>query len=224
MKILFLGTGAADWKRERHRDLPGYRRNASALIDGCLLVDPGPDVPDALATFGVKQDEIRYILNTHKHADHYSPLTVETLTGAELYSMRAGDELVLGAYRILALPANHGTCKDAVHFLISDGEKALFYGLDGAWLLYEEFVAIRERTVDLAVLDATVGEAKGDYRIFEHNDLSMVCEMKHTLAPYVHRFCISHMARTLHTSHEELACRMAKEGIEVAFDGYQIEL
>ena len=67
MKILFLGTGAADYSAE-HRNLAGYRRNASALIDETLLIDPGPCVPDALATFGVRADKIRYVIHTHRQS------------------------------------------------------------------------------------------------------------------------------------------------------------
>lgn len=224
MKIRFLGTGAADWKIEKHRELEGFRRNASALIDGCLLIDPGPNVPDALQAFGIAPEGIRYILNTHRHGDHYAQGTVDFLQGAAFTPMAAGEELSLGRYHVRALKANHATCEEAVHFLISDGEKTLFYGLDGAWLLYEEWRAIQAAGADYAVLDATVGNGAGDYRIFEHNDLAMVLEMKQTLSPYVKRFCISHMARTLHESHEALTAQMAPLGVEVAYDGYETEI
>jgi hypothetical protein len=52
----------------------------------------------------------------------------------------------------------------------------------------------------------------------------MVIEMKNTLGPYVKRFFISHMARTLHTSHQELVERMKPYDIEVAYDGCEIEI
>lgn len=225
MRIFFLGTGAADWKAADHREWVGYRRNASVLIDNVLLIDPGPCVPDALATFGKDAKGIRYILNTHRHKDHYSFDTFACLQGAAFHPLKAGEAVQLGRYRVTALAANHGTsCGGAVHFLITDGEKTLFYGLDGAWLLYTEVAAIKEARPDLAVLDATVGEALGDYRVFEHNDLAMVRLLKAALAPYVKRFCISHMARTLHTSHEALVADMARDGIEVAFDGLEIEI
>lgn len=64
----------------------------------------------------------------------------------------------------------------------------------------------------------------GDYRIFEHNDLNMVIEMKASLSKYVKRFIISHMARTLHTSHQKLVGRMKQYGIDVAYDGYELEI
>jgi len=78
--------------------------------------------------------------------------------------------------------------------------------------------------VDYAVLDATIGDVEGDYRIFEHNNLRMVLEMKMTLDPYIKRWCISHMARTLHDSQEALEKRMQPYGIEVAYDGYETVL
>ena len=224
MKITFLGTGAADWTFERHSKLEGFRRNSSLLIDDCLLIDPGPDVPNALQVFGKNAADVRYIINTHRHSDHYSESTIGHLSGARFYPMAAGDEVNIGKYTVSALAANHSTCTDAVHFLISDGERTLFYGLDSAWLMYGEVAAIKERGVDLAILDATVGDVPGDYRIFEHNNLNMVAEIKLSLEKYVKRFFISHMARTLHTSHGELVERMKPLGIEVAFDGCETEI
>ena len=224
MKITFLGTGAADWKIEKHRDMEGFRRNSSLLIDDCLLVDPGPNVPDALETFRKDAGAIRWIINTHKHGDHYCSETVERLRSAPLLELSAGESMTVGRYTISALQANHATCAEAVHFIISDGERNLFYGLDGAWLMYGEVAAIKKNGIDLAVLDATVGWKRGDYRIFEHNDLFMVLEMKEALSPSVQRFVISHMARTLHGPHGELAEEMRPYGIEVAYDGWETEV
>lgn len=224
MRILFLGTGAADWKLDLHKEIKGFRRNASLLIDDCFLIDPGPHVLDALQSYSKKADAIKYIINTHPHADHYNKNTVSQLTQAKFYPMHAGETHIVGNYTVTALKANHSTCEGAVHFIISDGKKKLFYGLDGAWLLYEEVSAIKNTTIDFAVFDATVGNAPGNYRIFEHNNLNMVLEMKSSLENYIQRFCISHMARTLHNTHEELQAQMKHHGIEVAFDGYETEI
>ena len=48
MKLLFLGTGAADWPPERPDGCEEFRRMSAALIDGTLLIDPGPQVPVTL--------------------------------------------------------------------------------------------------------------------------------------------------------------------------------
>jgi hypothetical protein len=118
MKLTFLGTGAADWNWRDHHEDPEYRRNSALLIDDCLLIDPGPDVPDALATFGKTPERIRYIINTHKHRDHFNEGTVAFLGGAELYPLAAGETKAIGTYTVTALAANHATCAGAVHFIM----------------------------------------------------------------------------------------------------------
>lgn len=224
MKLLFLGTGAADWKPE-HREDPGYRRYSSTLIDGTLLIDPGPHVPESLARAGIAPGEVKYILNTHRHGDHYNKATLEALlaAGARFVETHVGEVAQFGKYTVTPLRGNHST--EVRHFLISDGERTLFYGLDAAWLLYEEFQAIKAAApIDYAVLDATLGFIDGDYRAFEHNNLYMVLQQKSVLAPHVKRFCISHMARKFHLTHEWLTAQMLPHGIEVAFDGYETEI
>lgn len=224
MKITFLGTGAADWNFNDHKDVKGFRRNSSALVDDCLLIDPNSDVFNALETFGKDSSSIKYIINTHRHSDHFNIETIKGLSNAEFFFISPGETKMIGDYTVMALRANHSTCEEAVHFIISDGEKNLFYGLDGAWLLFDEVRAIKNNGIDYAVFDATIGDVPGDYRIFEHNNLNMVLEMKKTLEPYIERFCISHLARTLHSSHEDVAENMKKYNVEVAYDGYETEI
>ena len=224
MKLTFLGTGAADWYLDEHKNMKGFRRNSSVLVDDVLLIDPGPHVPDALETFKKDTNSIKYIINSHSHRDHFNADTVSYLKGAEFIPMSAGETKVIGKYTVTALAANHSTVENPVHFIITDGEKRFFYGLDGAWLMYHEVKAIKDGGVDLAIIDATSGEKPGDFRIFEHNNLNMVREIKASLEEHVKRWIICHMARILHTSHKELAERMKKDGIEVAYDGLEIEI
>ncbi|MBO5745576.1 MAG: MBL fold metallo-hydrolase [Clostridia bacterium] len=225
MKITFLGTGAADWSPKKP-ETGEHRWLSSALINDDLLIDPGPCVLDAIEKFKIDAQKIKYIIVTHRHGDHFNEETLKSLCGlgAELVEFSAEDEKKVGKYTVKAVPANHPTCVPTVHFFIDDGEKRIFYGLDGAWLLMSEVDAIKEKHVDLAVLDATIGNRPGDYRIFEHNNLKMVVEMKETLSKYIDRFVISHMARTLHDPHDVLAAEMQKENIETAFDGLVLEI
>ena len=226
MKITFLGTGAADWPLQKSPEMTEFRRLSSLLIDDTLLIDPGPQVCEALQELGKKPEEIRYIINTHTHGDHYRLETVEALekAGASFHKAVDGDVLTLGKYTVYAFAGNHSTCKGTVHFIITDGERTLFYGLDGAWLLYEEVQAIKKHRPDFAVLDATVGFRDGDFRIFEHNDLRMVLEMQKTLKEFIGTFCISHMARTLHTDHQTLSETMEPYQIVTAYDGLELTI
>ncbi|MBE6669082.1 MAG: MBL fold metallo-hydrolase [Ruminococcaceae bacterium] len=226
MKLLFLGTGAADWPLKKKEGMTEFRRLSSLLIDDVLLIDPGPQVLEALLEYGKDASNIKYIINTHKHSDHFNIGTLEKLEelGAEFLEFADGEEKTVGDYTVRAYSGNHSTCKGTVHFVISDRERTLFYGLDGAWLLCDEVKAIQKYTPDLAVLDATIGFVDGDYRVFEHNNLNMVLEMKKSLDKYVGRFCISHMARTLHTDHKTLSEAMDKYGVLAARDGLEIEI
>ena len=222
MKILFLGTGAADFPSDK-TGVIGFRRTASALIDDELLIDPGPWVRDAIEEYGVNVNKIKYILNTHRHSDHYSQETVDYLTkqGAKFIDVKDKDKIILGDFSVEAYKGNHTV--EVCHFIIKKGDKCLFYGLDGAWLEYEEIRAIWKNKPDLAVFDATVGFIEKDWRVFEHNNLNMVIEMKKSIDTDIKRYVISHMAYTLHTDHDTLAKKMEKHGITTAYDGLEIE-
>lgn len=225
MKITFLGTGAADWPLKRPYGAAEFRRFSSALIDDCLLIDPGPQVMDALDELNIGASQIQYIINTHNHSDHFAQVTVDALTslGAHFCQLTDGESQTLGKYTVHAYKGNHGTCEGTVHFIIQDGKNCIFYGLDGAWLLYDEVQAIKRFKPDLAVLDATVGNIDGDYRIFEHNNLWMILEIQKTLSPYVGRFAISHLALTLHSDHKTLCEEMTHYNIIVASDGLTLD-
>lgn len=226
MKITFLGTGAADWGID-DKDSAGYNRFfSSALIDGVLLIDPGPHIFLSAQKHDIDLSGVKYIINTHPHSDHLNENSLKKLEeiGAVFYTFKAGEEREIGNYSVSSYYANHSTCENSVHFIIEDGEKKLFYGLDSAWLMYDEVKAIKQKGIDLAVLDATIGDVEGDYRIFEHNNLNMVREMRQTLKPFVGRFVISHMARTLHDDHITLSNKMKESGFETAFDGFETQI
>ncbi len=81
MELLYLGTGAAEGypalfcrcehcvqaRRLGGRDL---RRRTSALIDGELLIDVGPDLLAAAHTNALDLNAVRWVLQTHQHSDH----------------------------------------------------------------------------------------------------------------------------------------------------------
>ncbi|MBQ8840062.1 MAG: MBL fold metallo-hydrolase [Clostridia bacterium] len=220
MKILFLGTGAADFPKEKCKR---FRRTASALIDDIILIDPGPWVLDAIEEYDVDVKKIKYVLATHHHDDHFNQATLDHLTrnGARFIELAPRETVILDDYTILGLPANHTV--PCTHFVIEKGAKRMFYGLDGAWLTYEAVDAIWKKGVDLAVFDGTIGFVEGDWRVFEHNSLNMIIEMKKSLKSSVKHYVISHLAYTLHPAHEIVAKEMEKHDITVAYDGLSIE-
>ena len=231
MKIHFLGTGAADWKQNEANASQDFRRFSSILIDDTLLIDPGPCIPEFMKTFDCPSllDNCKDILVTHSHIDHYSQATVDALPQATLHSMKTGDVWENDQYIVYAYAAHHGTATDAVHFVIeskADGKK-LFYGCDGSLFYYETAIALQKHKLDLMILDCTIGDIAGDYRIFEHNNIPMVVQMKETFRNKrcCNRFMVSHMARTLHPiTHKETADVLAQYDIETAYDNMILEL
>lgn len=81
MKLKFLGTGAADWNIEDYESGKFHRRLSSVLIDGDLLVDPGPNIFHFAETEGTPDmlDGVKNIIVTHSHGDHFCPETVKKL-------------------------------------------------------------------------------------------------------------------------------------------------
>lgn len=85
MKLQFLGTSASGGFPNPHcrcencvaaREAGGasIRMMGSALIDGELLIDLGPDVSAACLRFGIDLASVRWVLQTHTHGDHLLPL------------------------------------------------------------------------------------------------------------------------------------------------------
>lgn len=86
MELIFLGTAAAEGYPDpfcvcancmEARDLGGtsFRYRASALIDGQLLIDMGPDLVAASMCHGIPLNDVRYGIQTHPHNDHLDVLS-----------------------------------------------------------------------------------------------------------------------------------------------------
>ncbi len=205
-KIVFLGTGAADWPEhlsdmEKQNAGQNSRRYSSVLVNNHLLIDCGPTVPEALATFGLDRLNITDVLLTHSHRDHLSPDVLRSLArsnsgnallniwghkaalafisgvdGISLHPVSAGMWFCISDMRIQALAANHpvaGSREKALHYFFK-GRRQWLYATDGAWLLKPAFESLQKAKLDAVVWDATIGDIEGDYRIFEHNSLAMI--------------------------------------------------
>lgn len=227
MKLHFLGTGAADWDIRHPQKSLDYRRFSSLLLDDTLLIDPGPCVFEFAHTYGYTDlfSSLKLVINTHRHSDHYSPETVHQL-GVPVLSVDDFCTVEAEGYRISAYPANHATVENPHHFVVESlGEgKRIFYGCDGAWLPYRTAHALRSQQFDAMIFDCTIGDVPGDFRIFEHNNISMVEQMCAAFAGNSSRFFVSHMARTLHSDHKTLVNRLTPSGIVPAYDDMVVQL
>ncbi len=254
MRVLFSGTGASDWKPE-YREQGEYRRFTSAIINEDLLLDPGPHIYDFAEWYGQEDclGGIRDVLLTHSHDDHFqmdqlrrlcadkrirfwcneavAPLVEET-EGLTVHKMPCFEPTCIGSYVVTAVPANHGTAiwqEQAVHYMIEQNGKRIFYGCDGAWLRRDAWYYMKNYKFDLMILDGTLGDAYGDHRIFEHNSLRMAELMAETfrkteVLKKQGKIMITHLSRKCHGTQAEVELRLGFAQIGVAYDGCAVEV
>ena len=73
MKILFLGTGAADWPLKPEEKMEeGGRRYSSMLIDGKILLDVAPQSYAFAKRLGIDLSGLTDCFISHTHSDHYN--------------------------------------------------------------------------------------------------------------------------------------------------------
>jgi len=232
------------------------RGTSSILVNGKVLVDCGPTVFDAIQLFGADPRQIGDLLITHTHGDHLNREALEQLIAARdgeeslrvwveknglgrvpvlegmvVEPLDVGRRFEVDGISVFALAANHvvGPPERPLHFLFQREGRTLLYATDGAWLLKETWLRLRETKLDAILWDATNGDSQGDWRIFEHNSVDMIRIMRQTLekeellAPDA-QILLTHMARTLCAPHAEMRASLEPEGLVPAYDGMVVEL
>ena len=190
MKVTFLGTGAADWDIRAYRDGEFFRRNSSILINDDLLVDPNSHIFHFADKNGTPDlfKNVKNIIVTHSHGDHFTPETVEKLcvgkdcriwadpackrklirvlgeeTAAKInfVETKRNRDYEIGDYKVTSLRSNHATedpDEDTRLYLIEQDGRILYYGCDSAWIPTVSWNVIREKPVNAMVLELTCGE------------------------------------------------------------------
>ena len=227
------------------------RRSSCALIDGRYLIDCGYHCLEELRIAKIDLAQITDIFVTHFHSDHYNvecisqiakasdrTLRVWVRAGANVIAisnvewkiMKKGTEYTVDEnVKVTGLLANHNESVFPQHILLEIEGKKIFYALDGAWFLHETYYALKNASLDFLVLDCTCGDYEGDYRIGEHNSIPMIRLMLPSLKKWgaiteKTQVYASHLAPSLHKSHEETVEILQKDGVCVAYDGLSLQL
>jgi adenosylcobinamide kinase / adenosylcobinamide-phosphate guanylyltransferase len=262
MRLDLLGTGSADrWPNpwcgcdrcQWARDARVHRGRTSALLDGSLLIDPGPDA----GAGGHDLTGVRTVLITHDHPDHLDPAFLLAWSWAsgpalvvagpseaiercrqwvgpdapvEFRALVAGDVLAVdgpaGPLRVRALPAAHSTRGGHEH----DGTALLFEVTSGdAALLYATDTAALPHVhldgpYDVVLLELTFGDTT-DHRS-AHLDLP---SFGHEVTRLRTDGRLAPDARVIavHLSHHnptDLAQRLSAIGAEVVRDGTALQV
>ncbi|MBQ2273498.1 MAG: hypothetical protein II337_08565 [Clostridia bacterium] len=117
----------------------------------------------------------------HRGAVEHLNLTEEDLQVIDLHPLEICDTVETGGVTVTALPANHlvgsFTCAEKpLHYIIEKDGKKIYYGCDGGWYTAIEWEYLRANKVvfDAVILDATVGDDAGNFRIATHNNIAMI--------------------------------------------------
>ena len=263
MRVDLLGTGSADrWPNpwcacdrcKWARDTGVHRGRTSALVDGCLLIDPGPDA----GAGGVDLTGVRTVLITHDHPDHLDPAFLLAWSWAagprllvagppeaiercrewvgpeapvDFRELVPGAVLVVdgphdGVLRVRALPAAHSTRGGRAH----DGTALLFEvtGEDAALLYATDTAALPHDDLagayDLILLELTFGDTTD--HASAHLDLP---SFGHEVARLRADGRLAPDARVIavHLSHHnpvDLSQRLVGIGAEVVPDGTALQV
>ena len=254
--IRFLGTCACDFSPKIENEFKDKfdndaRRASAVLINGKYLIDCGMHILDSLRIADVSTGDITDIFVTHIHSDHFdvsnvtkmakgrkAPLCIwvredavlPTIENAEIKRMTpyVKYEVENGLF-VAGVVANHDEEAFPQHLIIEKDGKKIFYGCDGAWFLTKTFNFIKRSDFDIMVLDCTVGDYLGDYRMGEHNSIPMLRVMlpsmkTEKIITEKTRVIFSHIAPSLHKPHKELVETARELCAEVAYDGEIIEI
>ncbi len=167
----------------------------------------------------------------HENAVNSLGITEEDSSYIKVCGVKIGEAFEACGYKITPLGANHivdGSPETPLHYIIENREgRRLFYGCDGGWFVAHTWEFMRKIKFDAMILEATVGEKDGDFRLGTHNSIPMLrlivaALWENGMIDSNTKLFASHIARTLHVSHEDTSERLNKLGIVTAFDGFEV--
>ena len=256
IKLQFLGTCACDYSPKLENEFKDCfdkdaRRSSAVFLDESFLIDCGEHTIESLDILKIPYDKISDIFITHTHGDHFNAKNIEKIAkskdgmlnlwvreGASVPEIPNVNKIEMKLFQkyqlsngafLTSLPANHDSRACPQHFVYEKDGKKMFYGCDGAWLLTEAYNYLHGQNLDLAILDATVGDYEGDYRLAEHNSIPMIRLMlpslktNRTISEST-KIVLSHIAPSLHKSHAKTELIAAEFGALVAYDGFFMEI
>ncbi len=254
--LTFLGTSAADFKLLAKTDCQdrfdkNARRASCAMISDNILIDCGMHVLDSIRIAKVDISKITDIFVTHFHADHFNrdfaekiaegkanpvrlwcrrDAKIEPLKNIDIIPMEEGTYYhIQSGLNAMSVKANHDESVFPNHFLFDVEGTKVYYATDGAWISNNACKYLRNKNVDVYVVDATCGDYEGDYRVGEHNSIPMIRLMIPSLKTLgiindSTRVFLTHIAPSLHKTYEETQEIVSKDGLTVAYDGLTVEL
>lgn len=144
-----------------------------------------------------------------------------------LHEIREGKEEKTDGYRILPVRGNHGSQQGFSHsYIIQKDEKMLLYALDSGSYDEDQFALIQEYQYDAVIMEGTTGlnEQYGGHMCLMNNIRIRDRLKENKCLRENSRFLLTHLSPHWCPPHDWYESIVASEGLELAYDGLQIEI
>ena len=144
-----------------------------------------------------------------------------------LHEIREGKEEKTDGYRILPVRGNHGSQRGFSHsYIIRKDGKTLLYALDSGSYDEDQFALIQEYQYDAVIMEGTTGlnEQYGGHMCLMNNIRIRERLKENKCLRENSRFLLTHLSPHWCPPHDWYESIVASEGLELAYDGLQIEV
>lgn len=144
-----------------------------------------------------------------------------------LHEIKEGKEEKTDGYRILPVRGNHGSQRGFSHsYIIQKDEKTLLYALDSGSYDEDQFALIQEYQYDAVIMEGTTGlnEQYGGHMCLVNNIRIRERLKENKCLRENSRFLLTHLSPHWCPPHDWYESIVASEGLELAYDGLQIEI
>ena len=144
-----------------------------------------------------------------------------------LHEIREGKEEKTDGYRILPVRGNHGSQQGFSHsYIIQKDGKTLLYALDSGSYDEDQFALIQEYQYDAVIMEGTTGlnEQYGGHMCLMNNIRIRDRLKENKCLRENSRFLLTHLSPHWCPPHDWYESIVASEGLELAYDGLQIEV
>ena len=144
-----------------------------------------------------------------------------------LHEIKEGKEEKTDGYRILPVRGNHGSQQGFSHsYIIQKDEKTVLYALDSGSYDEDQFALIQEYQYDAVIMEGTTGlnEQYGGHMCLVNNIRIRDRLKENKCLRENSRFLLTHLSPHWCPPHDWYESIVASEGLELAYDGLQIEI
>lgn len=136
------------------------------------------------------------------------------------------EQKVMGAYKITAFDSLHDPSQEALIYLIEYEGKNLLYATDILEISEEMYDALKNRAIDLIVLDQTYGEGYNAGGHLDAGQIKRIIKRMKQLKIVTENTLIygTHISHEGNGTHEVMEALANQEGYRIAYDGCIVEV